>query len=131
LQALHSRSLLDPLLLQDFVEGVQLRLELRDDLLPLVQVQLLLGQPILLLGHLQLLGEHLLEVLPVVLAVPLKLGPLGGKLAGRCLGALLQLGTLVAEALVFGINRLPLPQDRRLSLLEGLVGEGQHPGEGN
>jgi hypothetical protein len=131
LQALHSRGLLDPLLLQDFVEGVQLRLELRDDLLPLVQVHLLLGQPILLLGHLQLLGEHLLEVLLVVLAVALKLGPLGGKLAGRCLGALLQLGTPVTEALVFSLKRLPLPQDRRLSLLEGLVGAGQHPGEGN
>jgi hypothetical protein len=71
-------------------------------------VLLLLGQPLLLLGHLLLSGEHLLEVLPVVLAVPLKLGPLGGELAGRCIGALLQLGTLVAEALVFGLERLPL-----------------------
>jgi hypothetical protein len=125
LQALHSHSLVGPLLLQDFVKGIQLRLELRDDLLPLVQVHLLLGQPLLLPGHLQLPGEHLMEVLPIVLAVPLKLGPLEGELAGRCLGALLQLGTPVAEALVFDLKRLPLPQDCRLSLLEGLVGAGQ------
>jgi hypothetical protein len=72
-----------------------------------------------------------LEVLLVVLVVPLKLGPLGGELAGRCLGALLQLGNSITEALVFGLKRLPLPQDRRLSLLEGLMGARQHPGEGN
>jgi hypothetical protein len=52
LQTLHSHGLLDPLLIQDFVEGVQLRLELRDDLLPLVQVLLLLGQLLLLPVHL-------------------------------------------------------------------------------
>jgi hypothetical protein len=63
-----------------------------------------------------------MEVFPIVLAVPLKLGPFEGKLAGRCLGPLLQLSTLVIEALVFGLERLPLPQDRRLSLLEGLMG---------
>jgi hypothetical protein len=112
LQTLHSRGLLDPLLLQDFVEGVQLRLELCDDLLPLVQVILLLGQLLLLPGHLQLLGVDLLEVLLVVLAVSLKLGPLEGELAGHRLGALLQLGTPVAETLVFGLQRFPLPQDR-------------------
>jgi hypothetical protein len=93
-------------------------------------VLLLLGQPLLLPGHLQLPGVHLLEVLIVVLAVPLKLGLLEGKLAGRCLGALLQLGMLVAEALVFGLKRLPLPQDRCLSLLEGLMGARQHLGGG-
>src|SRR5699024_422650 len=76
-------------------------------------------------------GKHLQEVLPIVLAVPLKLGPLEGELAGRCLGALLQLGTPVTEALVFGLKRLPRPQDHRLSLLEGLVGAGQHSGEQN
>jgi hypothetical protein len=123
--------MLDPLLLQDFVEGIQLGLELRDDLLPLVQVLLLLGQPLLLPGHLHLPGVHLLEVRLVVLAVLLKLGLLGGELAGHCLGALLQLGTPIAEALVFGLKRLPLPQDRRLSLLESLMGMRQHPGEGN
>jgi hypothetical protein len=94
-------------------------------------VLLLLGQPLLLPGHLQLPGECLLEVLSVVLVVPLKLGQLGGELAGCCLGALLQLGATIAEALVFSLKRLPLPQDRRLSLLEGLVGAGQHPGKGN
>ena len=125
LQALHSRGLVGPLLLQDFVKGIQLCQELQDDLLPLVQVHLLLGQPLLLPGHLQLPGEHLLDVLLAGLAVPLKLGPLEGELAGRCLGALLQLGTPVAEALVFDLKRLPLPQDCRLSLLEGLVGAGQ------
>jgi hypothetical protein len=106
-------------------------LELYDDLLPLVQGLLLLGQPLLLPAHLQLPGVHLLEVLFVVLAVPLKLGPLGGELAGRCFGALLQLGTPVAEALVFGLKRLPLPQDRRLSLMKSLMGTRQHPGKGN
>jgi hypothetical protein len=94
-------------------------------------VHLLLGQPLLLPGHLQLLGKHLLEVLPIVLAVALKLRPLKGELAGRCLGALLQLGAPVAEALVFGLKCLPLPQDCRLSLLEGLVGTEQHLGERN
>jgi hypothetical protein len=131
LQALHSRGLLGPLLLQHFVEGVQLSLELCDDLLPLVQVLLLLGLPLLLPGHLQLLGVHLLEFLLIVLVVPLKLGPLEGELAGHRLGALLQLGTPVTKALVFGLKCLPLPQDHRLSLLEGLMGTRQHPGKGN
>jgi hypothetical protein len=130
MQALHSRGLLDPLLLQDFVEGTQLGLELRDDLLSLVQVLLLLGQPLLLLGHLQLPGVHLLEVLLVVLTVPLKFGPLEGELVGRRIGALLQLGTPVAEALVFGLQRLPLPQDRCLSLVKSLIGTRQHPRRG-
>ena len=69
---------------------------------------LLLGKHLLLPGHLQLPGVHLLEVLLVVLVVPLTLGPLGGELARCCLGALLQLGTPVAEALVFSLERLPL-----------------------
>jgi hypothetical protein len=32
---------------------------------------------------------------------------------------------------VFGLERLPLPQDHRLSLMESLMGVRQHPGEGN
>jgi hypothetical protein len=94
-------------------------------------VLLLLGQLLLLSGHLQLSGVHLLEILLVVLAVSLKLEPLGGELVGCCLGALLQLGTLVAEALVFGLERLPLQQDRRLSLVKSLMGARQQQGEGN
>jgi hypothetical protein len=72
-------------------------------------VLLLLGQPLLLLGHLQLPGVHPLEVLLVVLAVPLKLRLLEGELVGCRLGALLQLGALIAEALVLNLERLPLP----------------------
>ena len=78
---------------------------------------LLLDQLLLLPSHLQLPGKHLLEVLLVVLAVLLKLGPLEGELAGRRLGVLLQLGTPVAETLVFGLQRLPLQQDRCLGLV--------------
>jgi hypothetical protein len=70
----------------------------------------------------QLPGIHLLEVLFVVLAVSLKLGPLEGKLARCRLSALLQLGTPVAEAPVFGLQRLPLLQDCRLSLMKSLMG---------
>jgi hypothetical protein len=62
--------------------------------------------------------------------VPLELGSLGGELAGCCLGALLQLCAPVAEALVLGLKRLPLPQDRRFSLMKSLMGTRQHPGEG-
>jgi hypothetical protein len=76
LQTRHSRGPLVPLLLQHHIIGLQLFLERRDDLLPLVQVLLLLGQPFLLLGHLPLPVKHLLEVLLVVLALLLKLGPL-------------------------------------------------------
>jgi hypothetical protein len=100
LQALHSHGLLDPLLLQDFVEGTQLGLELCDDILPLVQGLLLLGQPLLLPARLQLPGVHFLEVLIVVFVVPCQFGPLKGELVGRRLGALLQLGAPVAEVLV-------------------------------
>jgi hypothetical protein len=32
---------------------------------------------------------------------------------------------------VFDLKRLPLPQDRRLRLLEGLMGARQHPRKGN
>jgi hypothetical protein len=48
LQPLHSRGLLDPLLFQDLVHGTQLGPELCDDLLPLVQGLLPLGQPLIL-----------------------------------------------------------------------------------
>jgi hypothetical protein len=131
LQTLHSRGLLDPLLLQDFVEGTQLGLELCDDLLPLVQGFLLLGQPLLLPARLQLPSAHLLEVLLVVFAVPRQFRPLKGELVGRRLGALLQLGVPVAEALVLRFQRLPFPSDLRLGLLKSLIGARQHPGEGN
>jgi hypothetical protein len=131
LQPLHSHGLLDPLLFQDPVHGTQLGAELCDDLLPLVQGLLLLGQPLLLPAHLQLSGVHLLEVLFVIPAVLLKLGPLEGEPVGHRLSALLQLGAPVAEALVFGLKRLPLPQDCRLSLMKSLMGTRQHPGEGH
>jgi hypothetical protein len=52
-------------------------------------------------------------------------------LSGRRLGALLQLGALVTEALVLSLKRLPLPQDCYLSVTEDLVGMGQHAGEGD
>jgi hypothetical protein len=48
---------------------------------------------------------------------------------GRGLGALLQLGAPITEALVLGRERLPLPQDRRLGLPESLMSAGQHPRE--
>jgi hypothetical protein len=131
LQPLHSRGLLDPLLFQDLVQGTQLGPELCCEGLPLRHDLLPPGQLILPPGRLQLPGVHLLEVPLVILAVPLELGPLGGELAGRRLGALLQLGALVAEALVLGLKRLPLLQDRRLSLMKSLMGTRQHPGEGN
>jgi hypothetical protein len=89
LQALHSHGLLGPLLLQDFIEGIQLGQELYDNLLPLVQVLLLLGQPLLLPARLQLPGVHLLEVLLVVFAVPHQFGPLKGEPLGCRLGVLL------------------------------------------
>jgi hypothetical protein len=97
----------------------------------MVQVLLLLDQPLLLSGHLQLPNVHPLEVLLVVLAVPRQLGPLKGEPLGHRLGALLQLCTLVAEALVLGLQRLPFLPDRRLGLLEGLMRVRQHPWEGN
>ena len=89
LQPLHNRGLLDPLLLQDLVQGTQLGPELfckglpqRHDLFPP-------GQLLLHPGRLKLLSVHLLEVPFVILVVPLELGQLGGELAGRRLGALL------------------------------------------
>jgi hypothetical protein len=60
----------------------------------------------------------------------LKLGLLQGELVGRGLGALLQLGAPITEALVLDRERLPLPQDRRLGLPESLMSTGQHPREG-
>jgi hypothetical protein len=131
LQPLHNRGLLDPLLLQDLVQGTQLGPELfckglpqRHDLFPP-------GQLLLHPGRLKLLSVHLLEVPFVILVVPLELGPLEGELAGCRLGALLQLGAPVAEALVLGLKRLALPRDHCLSLMKSLMGTRQHPGEGN
>jgi hypothetical protein len=59
------------------------------------------------------------------------LGSLGGELSGCRLGALLQLGALVTEALVLSLKRLPLPQNCCLSFIKDLVGTGQHVGEGD
>jgi hypothetical protein len=129
LDPLHGRGLLGPLLVQDLVHGAQLGAQLRDDLLPLVQVLLLLGHPLLLPARLQLPVVHLLEVLLVVFAVPRQFGLLKGEPLGRHLGALLQLGTPVTEALVLRFQRLPLPLDHRLGLLKGLMRTRQHPGE--
>jgi hypothetical protein len=103
--------LLDPLGLQGLVQSTQLALVLRRQGLPLARGLLppshLLHPP----ERLQLPGEHLLEVPFVLLAVPREFGPLRGELAGRRLGALLQLGAPVAEALVLRFKRLPFPQD--------------------
>jgi hypothetical protein len=44
---------------------------------------------------------------------------------------LLQLGAPVAKALVLGLERLPLPQDRRLGFLESMMSAGQHLREGS
>jgi hypothetical protein len=131
LQPLHSHGLLDPLLFQDLVQGTQLGQELGYEVLPLRHDVLPPVQLLLPPGHLQLPGVHLMEVPFVILAAPLELGPLGGELAGRRLGTLLQLGAPVAEALVLGLKRLPLPQDHRLSLMKSLMGTRQHPREGN
>jgi hypothetical protein len=117
LQPLHSLDLLD---LVFCCEG----LPLGDGLLPP-------GHLLFPLVRLQLPGIHLLEVLLVLLAVPLELGPLGGELSGRRLGALLQLGAPVVEALVLSLKRLPLPQNCCLSFTKDLVGTGQHAGEGD
>jgi hypothetical protein len=80
---------------------------------------------------LQLPCIHLLEVLLVLLAVPLELGPLGDELARRRPGVLLQLGAPVAEALVLGLKRLLLSQNCCPSVTKDLVGAGQHAGEGD
>jgi hypothetical protein len=51
-------------------------MEFHGNRLLLVQVLFLLDQPLLLLGHLPLPVEHLLQVFLEVLALLLKLGPL-------------------------------------------------------
>jgi hypothetical protein len=114
--------LLDPLGLQGLVQGLQLGPELYCEGLPLAQGFLSLGQPLLLTRRLQLPGEHLLEVPFVIFAVPREFGPLRGELVRCRLGALLQLGAPVAEALVLGLKRLPLPQDCRFSFMKSLMG---------
>jgi hypothetical protein len=60
----------------------------------------------------------------------LKLIPLRSKLTGRGFGTFLQLGVPIAKALVLSLERLPLPEDRRLSLPESLTSVGQHLREG-
>jgi hypothetical protein len=122
--------LLDPLGLKDLVQGIQLGPELCCEGLPLAQGLLPLGQLLFPSGRLQLPGEHLLEVPFVLFAVPHEFGPLRGELAGRRLGALLQLGALVAEELVLRFQRLPFSPDGCLGFIEDLVGARQHPGKG-
>jgi hypothetical protein len=100
LQPLHSLGLLDPLLFQGLVQGTHLGPELSCEGLPLGHSLLPSGQLFLPPRHLQLPGTYLLEVSFVLFAVPRKFGLLRGELAGRHLGALLQLGAPVAEALV-------------------------------
>jgi hypothetical protein len=123
--------LLGPLGFQSLVQSTQLGLVLRREGLPLGHSFLPPGHFLLPPGRLQLPSAHPLEVFLVLLAVPLELGPLGGELSGRCLGALLQLGAPVTEALVLSFKRLPLPQDCCLSFIKKLVGAGQHAGEGD
>jgi hypothetical protein len=50
---------------------------------------------------------------------------------GHRLGALLQLGAPVAEALVLSLKRLPLPQNCCPSVTKDLVDMRQHTGEGD
>jgi hypothetical protein len=111
LQPFHNLDLLGLLGFQSLVQSTQLGLVLCCEGLPLGHSLLPPGHFLLPSGHLQLPGAHPLEVSLVLLAVPLELGPLGGELSGRRLGALLQLGALVTEALVLSLKRLPLPQD--------------------
>jgi hypothetical protein len=103
LQPLHSLGLLDLLLFQGLVQGTHLGPKLCCEGLPLRHGLLPPGHLFLPPGRLQLPGAHLLEVLLVLLAVPLELGPLGEELSGHRLGALLQLGAPVAEALVLSL----------------------------
>jgi hypothetical protein len=103
LQPLHSLGLMDLLGFQGLVQGTQLGLELFCEGLPLRHNLLPPGHLLLPPGHLQLPGAHLLEVPLVLLAVSLELGPLGEELSKRRLGALLQLGAPVAEALVLSL----------------------------
>jgi hypothetical protein len=130
LQPFHGLYLLGPLGFQSLVQSTQLGLVLRREGLPLGHGFLPLGHLLLPLGRLQLPGTHPLAVFLVLLAVPLELGPHGGELSGRRLGALLQLGAPVTEALVLSFKCLPLPQDCCLSFAENLVGAGQHEGRG-
>ena len=131
MQPLHSLDLLGPLGFQSLVQGAQLGLVLCCEGLPLGHGLLPPGHLFLPSGRLQLPGAHPLEVPLVLLAVPLELGPLGDELSGRRLGALLQLGVPVTEALVLSLKCLPLLQDCCPSVTKDLVGAGQHAGEGD
>jgi hypothetical protein len=131
LQPLHSLGLMDPIGFQGLVQGTQLGLVFCCEGLPLRHGLLPPGHLLLPLGRLQLPGAHLLKVPLVLLAVPLELGPIGDELAGRRLGALLQLGAPVAETLVLSLKRLPVPQNCCPSVAKDLVGAGHHTGEGD
>jgi hypothetical protein len=131
LQPFHGLYLLGLLGFQSLVQSTQLGLVLHHEGLPLGHGFLPPGHFLLPLGHLQLPGTHPLEIFLVLFAVPLELGPHGGELSGRRLGALLQLGAPVTEALVLSFKCLPLPQDCCLSFTKNLVGAGQHAGEGD
>jgi hypothetical protein len=122
LQPLHSLDLLGPLGFQSLVQGAQLGLVHCCEDLPLGHGLLPPGHLLLPPGRLQLHGAHLLEVPLVLLVVPLELGPLEDELVGHHLGALLQLGAPVTEALVLSLKRLPLPQDCCPSVTKDLVG---------
>jgi hypothetical protein len=131
LQPLHSLGLMDSLGFQGLVQDTQLGLVFCCEGLPLRHGLLPLGHLLLPPGRLQLPGAHLLEVPLVLLAVSLKLGPLEDELVGHRLGALLQLGVPVAEALVLSLKRLPLSQNCCPSVAKDLVGVGLHTGEGD
>jgi hypothetical protein len=130
LQCRLGHGLLILLLLQHYIIGFQLLIELGDDHLLLVQALFLLGQLPLLPGRFPFPFDHLLQVLLEVLTPLLKLGPLRSKLTGHDFDTFLQLGALIAKALVLSLECLPLPEDRHFSLPESLTGVGQHLREG-
>jgi hypothetical protein len=128
---LHGLDLLDLLGFQSLVQGVQLGLVFCCEGLPLGQGLHPPSHLLLSLGRLQLPSAHLLELPLVLLVVSLELGSLEDELAGRRLGALLQLGAQVAEALVLSLKRLPHLQNCFPSVTKDLVGAGQHTGDGD
>jgi hypothetical protein len=109
LQPFHGLYLLGSLGFQSLVQSTQLGLVLRREGLPLGHGFLPPGHFPLPPGRLQLPGTHPLEVFLVLLVVSLEWGPRGGELSGRRLGALLQLGAPVTEALVLNVEGLSLP----------------------
>jgi hypothetical protein len=131
LHPFHILDLLGPLAFQSLVQSTQLGLVLCHEGLPLGHGFLPPGHLLLPPRRLQLPGAHPLEVPLVLLVVPLELGPLEDELSGHRLGALLQLGASVTDALVLSLKRLPLPQDCCPSVTKDLEGMGQHAGEGD